>query len=301
MRVAIIAWTPIAGAPWQQWNCLQKYGKEYCPNLQVRYIQQRNRYGDGRVFPADLLLSSSQAKNWIRNADVVHIHNYLPKELTGLVDPKKQRVVLTLHSCPRQGTWKQAMAVAHATYCIRQNMQMREYKDFPTLPNMYDVWEHKPAPKREFDVIKIVYCPSNKLPTEHVASKAYNDVMPVLNELKDRKDVELIHFTNVAYLENIKRKQPAHIVIDDICQKHDTFHLTSLEGASHAQAVLTSLKTSHGYPFIETTPATLRSNLLSLLNDKQGLYKIMKESRAWAEEVWDPKIQVQEFIEAYQG
>lgn len=299
MKIAIISWTPIAGAPYQQWLCLKKYGREICPNLNVRFIQQRHRYQDGRVFPKDALFHETGIKGFIKNADVVHLHNYFPKELMSFVDKRRQRVICTLHSVPRQGTWKTAQLASHQTYSIRQHMQMREYDGFPTLPNMFDIWEWKPAPKRDFDVIKIIYCPSNKLPTEHRASKAYHDVMPVLGRLAQRSDIELIHFTNQEYRRNLELKRPGHIVIDDICGPHDTYHLTSLEGAAHAQAVLTSLKAKHGYPWIETNVATFERNLMALIDDRKKLYEHMKATRAWAEANWDPRVQVREFLKAY--
>jgi hypothetical protein len=300
MKVAIISWTPIAGAPFQQWHCLKKYGKEILPSLQVRFIQHRNRYADGREFPKDLLLHESAAKNWIRSADVIHVHNYAPKELLRLIDKKKQKVVVTLHSCPRQGTWRDALKLADRAYTIRQPMQMREYKDFPTLPNMFDVWEWAPAPKREFDIINVVYCPTNRQDLSHAASKGYMIVMPFLTMLqRRRKDVRVIHFEGVGYLENIRRKREGHIVIDDIV--HDTYHLTSIEGASHAQVVMTGLNTRHGYPFMETTQQRLSDNMARLLDDRRYLYEMMKAHRAWAEQYWNPRAHCKEFIEAYQG
>ncbi len=294
MKVAIYSHTPIAGSPFLQYQCLKKYS-----NLELQHIQHRNEYKDGRVFPKDLLLSDRRATHWLRNADVVHLHNYLPSEIRIHLNPKRQRIIATLHSIPRQGNWQEVIKIAHKVFTIRQPMQQREYKGFPTLPNMFDVWG-VPVPKKVYtNVINIVYCPTNKHPNSAPGSKGYLTVMPFLEALKkERKnDVNIISHSNMEYYKNLAIKQEGHITIDDICGA--TFHLTSLEACSTQQTVLTSCPKDWGFPFVYTTLSNLREKVEYLLDNRDMLERISKESRAWMEKNWNPVDQVKEYIKAY--
>lgn len=298
MKLVIYAHTPIAGAPWNQYLCLKKYAPS---NIQVRFIQQRVQYKDGRSFPKDLLLSDPSARKVLREADVVHIHNYLPSEVRSLINPRKQRVIGTLHSVPRQGNWAEMMKFCSKTFCIRQPMQMREYTDFETLPNLFDIWAYKPVAEKTYDgTVNIVYCPTNKHADNVLASKGYHTVMPLLATIqKERGEnvVKLISFTNTEYLTNLRLKSEGHITIDDICGA--TFHLTSLEGCCTQQAVLTSCPKEWGFPFTYTTLSNIKEKIDYFLDNRDKLAYAARNTRQWVEQNWNPQVQVAEYINAY--
>jgi hypothetical protein len=294
VKVAIYSTTPIAGAPWLMYHCLKKYADD----IDVRHIQQRNRYGDGRVFPKDMLINNSDAKNFIKKADVVHIHNYLPPELEKLIDFKCQKVVATLHSIPRQGNWKHLIDKADETYCIRQPMQMAEYRGFKSLPNMFDIWQWFPLPNKQYDgTIGIVYCPSNKHQDDKRASKGYHTVMPIIERLAKRGDINLIHHTNVEYFKNLRLKREGHIFIDDIIGKG--WHLTSIEGAAFGGISLNNTPATMGYPFVETNKFNIEETLMKYINNRQLLQQKSAEARKWLEDNWNPVEQVREYMQVY--
>jgi len=294
VKVAIYSTTPIAGAPWLIYHCLNKYADD----IDVRHIQQRNRYGDGRVFPKDMLINHADAKNFIRKADVVHVHNYLPPELEQLINFEKQKVIATLHSVPRQGNWRHLISKAHEVYCIRQPMQMAEYRGFKSLPNMFDIWQWFPYPNKTYDgQIGIVYCPSNKHQDDKIASKGYHTVMPILEKLNKRGDIKLIHHTNVEYFKNLRLKREGHIFVDDIIGKG--WHLTSIEGATFGAISLNNTPSKMGYPFVETNNKNTEEVLMRYINDRALLEQTGKAAREWVEEHYNPVEQVKEYMEVY--
>lgn len=294
VKVAIYSTTPVAGAPWLMYHCLKKYAD----GIEVRHIQQRNRYGDGRVFPKDLFISQPEGKGFIKQADVVHIHNYLPPDLEQMINFKKQKVVATLHSCPRQGNWKHLIEKADEVFCIRQPMQLAEYKGFNSLPNMFDIWQWFPFPNKCYsEKIGIIFCPSNKHPNNKVASKGYHTVMPVLEQLQKRDDIKIIHHTNVEYFKNLSLKREGHIVVDDIIGKG--WHLSSIEGAAFGQVSLNNTPKNLGYPFIETNQNNIKEVLMRFINDRQLLEHTARAARKWLEKNWDPRQQVSEYMEVY--
>lgn len=297
MKVVHYATTPVAGAPFQQVQCLKKYS-----NVEVRLVNQRIQYKDGRVFPKDLLIAEQEAREAVRNADVVHLHNYLASEVKPLLNRTRQKIIATLHSIPRQGNWQDLMTFAHKTYCIRQPMQLREYKGFDSLPNLFDVWDYLPPADKDYNgVIKIVYCPTNTYGPPGPGSKGYPVVMPFFEKIKKEygSQIELIHHRNVEYHKNLRLKSEGHITIDDICGS--TFHLTSLEACCTAQAVLTSVPKEWGFPFVYTTLSNYEEKIRYLLENRDKLRSIAQASRRWIEQNWNPQIQVQEYIRAYGG
>lgn len=292
MRVVLVSKYPVGGAVWQQWQCLQKY-----TDLEVRYICHQPHYRDGRVFPHDLLWSLGEARQVLQAADVVHIHNDL-----GGVGPylnrRRQRLVATLHSVPCPQSWRQVLPVVHRAYCIRQPMQMRAYPRMATLPNLFDSWRWTPPPQRA-TVVRVIFCPSTFLAGEAPQAKGAPQVLPILQRLQAEGVLQMIHFQGMPYLENLQRKRPGHLVIDDVLPTHQTFHLTSLEGAAFGQAVLTSVPQQEGYPFRETTVATLEATLRLAASRPDLVATWGQQARQWMETVWDPRSQVQEFLTAY--
>ena len=296
MKVAIYSTTPVAGAPYQQYECLKRYAE----GVEVRHIQQRNRYADGRSFPKDLFITESKGRDWIKGADVIHVHNYLPQDLERLIDFKRQKVVATFHSFPRQGNWQHTMNRARKAYCIRQPMQIAEYKELSSLPNMFDIWTWYPETNKNFKgKINIVYCPSNKHPNKQKASKGYETVHPLLTRLGARPDVGIISHTNMEYIHNLRTKRAGHLVIDDIIAP--TWHLTSLEGAAFGAVSLTGVPREQGFPFVETNQWNVEETINRFLDNRELMEHAGKKARAWLEDNWNPKEQVKEYIKVYEN
>ena len=297
MKVAIYSHTPIACAPFLQFQCLQKYAGN---KIQVRFIQRTNQYRDGRLFPKDLLFHEPAALLWLKEADVIHIHNYLPRELSRRINRQHQKVIATFHSVPRQGNWQELMRFSAKNFVIRQPLQMREYKNFSTLPNLFDIWSYtKPPLKTYTGTLNIVYCPTNKNPNTTPGTKGFLSVMPILDQLKKEHgdEINIISHSNMEYYENLRQKALGHITIDDIIG--ETFHLTSLEACCTGQAILTSTPPSWHYPFVYTTLQTLKERLDYLINHREFLEFTANLSRTWLEKNWNPKAMVNEYIDAY--
>ncbi len=294
MRVCIYSSLPVAGAPFQQFQCLKKY-----TNLDVRYVVQKDKYNDGRVFPHDLFLTDEEGQEYLRSADVVHLHNDLPLHVEKMLTKSRQKIIATLHSSPPSPMWNHMRSYAHKAVVIRQPLQMRGHPSLGTLPNLFDIWDSMPLEGKTYtDAIGVVYCPTNRLPPTRIGSKGYATVLPLLRTLekKYKKDVFLIHHTAVEYTKNLHLKRQGHICIDDVISS--TFHLTSIEGLCTGQAVLTSVA-SDNYPFVYTTPLTLTNNIESLLAQRSVLESHAQKNRQWVEDHWNPVDMVNEYLALY--
>ena len=170
MIVTLYCRTPMAGAVYQQWQCLSKY-----TDHDVRMVTEKERYPDGRVFPTDLLYQKDNKEiiERIRTSDVVHIHNYLSEYLQPIIDKGKTKVIATFHSVPRMNYWKQLSDYAHKSFVIRQPFQMREYLNFNTLPNLFDIYSVNHSINMSGKIV-IGYAPSNRMSNSHPGTKGFN-------------------------------------------------------------------------------------------------------------------------------
>ncbi|MCK4814196.1 hypothetical protein KA005_00375, partial [bacterium] len=254
-------------------------------------ISGTNRYNDGRKFPYHILLTSPNgtAMQILQESDLWHIHNYLVPQL--IVNRRNQKVIAQFHSLPRLGNWQQLMNFADVNYTIRQPNQKKEYK-LKDLPNIIDPDEYRPIRRRT--PIKIAFAPSTRAPVGHPASKGYNEVKAILNNVANKRDVEIVWIEGKPYDINLRLKQNSHIIIDDVITGN--WHRTSLEGACFGCVILNKVMKT---PFIYTTLATLEERLLRLVDNSSILNDFQENTRLWVLQHWHAIDCVKEYIQAY--
>jgi hypothetical protein len=125
---------------------------------------QKNTYHDGRVFPYDMLFEDQGAQEYLRSADVVHLHNDLPLHVERLLTRSRQRIIATLHSSPPSPMWKHMRSYAHKAVVIRQPLQMRNHPSSATLPNLFDIWDYLPLEGKTYTNTIGIVLSTNKLP-----------------------------------------------------------------------------------------------------------------------------------------
>lgn len=295
MNIVHFSKTPLAGAPYQQYVCLNKYGPD---GLYVRLVNNTNRYADGRVFPHDLLFNSPEAVEVIKQADVIHIHNYLLPTLKDIINSKKQKVVATFHSSPRMGNWQELVKFANILCAVNQPMLVREYSQvgFNYLCNLFDIYDYIPKYHKSIGTkIKIVYTNTKGSPR----SRGFAAVKTILDkfqkEFKQYVDIQLVE--GVPYLDNLEIKRHCDILIDDVTTNPGTFHLTSIEGACFGCVVLTGV--GKGYPFTETFIDQLWDRLKHFVQYPTEIKKAGDVNRKWVEEFWNPKDILKDYLRVY--
>ena len=286
MKLAIYSRTPLAAAPWELYKALKKY-----TSIDVSFISNTDRYNDGRIFPHHLLLTSpnGNAMRVLQESELWHVHNYLTPQL--IVSKKNQKIMAQFHSLPRLGNWQQLMNFADVSYTIRQPNQKKEYR-LKDLPNIIDPDEYRPVRRRT--PIKIAFAPSTRAPVGHPASKGYNEVKAILNNVANKRDVEIVWIEGKPYDINLRLKQNSHIIIDDVITGN--WHRTSLEGACFGCVILNKVMKT---PFIYTTLATLEERLLRLVDNSSILNDFQENTRLWVLQHWHAIDCVKEYIQAY--
>jgi hypothetical protein len=277
----------VAGAPWETMKCLRKYA-----GLDVRWICQHNTYGDGRVFPYDILYNintKDECYKLISEADVVHMHVDHPFEDESILLGKK--MVIQHHSVPKRGTYHYYKKFGGVYYTVRQPWLEREYPDLPTLPNLMDIEEYKPI-NRQNEKPKVVFAPSNNWPMEQVGTRAKASVDSILRSFGNSIVVE--SYMGVPYLRNLEIKRQSDILIDDVV--NDTFHKTTLEGCCFGLAVITSWKSlGWHHSNLSSLPDTLRE----LVENRKKLEASQHKSREWILNEWHPEKLSQAYVDVY--
>lgn len=286
MKICIYSKTPLAAAPWELYKALKKY-----TNHEVAYINERNNYNDGRIFPFHLLWNSDNgiASKILDESDLWHVHNYLSPVLIQHKD--SQKVLAQFHSLPRLGNWRKLMSFADAYYTIDQPLQLKEYK-LKGLPNIIDPDEYRPI-KRQSKV-RIAFAPSSRAPIGHMMSKGYNEVKGILNSVASKKDIEIEWIERLPYEENLKRKQRSDILIDDVVTGN--WHRTSLEGLCFGCVVLNR---NESMPFVYADLDSLEATLINLVDNIPNLRCLQEFSRLWVLQNWHPIEKLKTYISAY--
>jgi len=174
-------------------------------------------------------------------------------------------------------------------------MQQKEYVGLRALPNLIDPEEYVPAEHSNMDVSgkpAIVYAPTNKWASQAKGSKAYSDVIRILNDFRQDAIVDI--FSDVSYEANLRRKRFSDIVIDDVVG--NTFHRTALEGCCFGLAVITSHRASG---FFSSDLAGLPGALRTLIKNPMALQKYKQKSREWVQANWHPRNLCAMYVEAY--
>jgi len=285
MKVVMLSRTALASAPYETMKCLNKY-----TDLEVRWIALKTSYNDGRVFPSDIIYNRNKKEcmDIINSADILHIHN---EPFPLLPDQLKKKMLVQFHSVPKRPSCQELMKKTRHYYTIKQPLQEFHYSGMNSLPNLIDCYEYKPI-KRNIDKLKVVFAPTNKWKVTMAGSKGYEEVQKIIFDFKN--DIHFDIFSDLAYTENLLRKQDSDIIIDDIINQ--TFHRTSLEGCCFGLVVLTNCNKSG---FLCTNLATLKNNLYHLIKNRKMVDDLKIKSRQWIENEWNPKEMCKYYVDAY--
>jgi len=287
MKVVMMSKTPLAGAPYENMCCLNKY-----TDVKVRWICWRDRYADGRVFPSDLIWGrdTQACREVLKEADIIHIQNEIFNNADNIICDKRKLV--QFHSVPKRRTYDTFASMTKHVYTLSQPLQRREYHGLAGLPNMMDPEKYKPVDSRNWDRVRITFAPTNKWNINMIGTKGMHEVTDVLNRLGGIADIKI--YSSVSYVDNLDIKRNSDILIDDVI--NNTFHRTSLEGSCFGLAVITSTG-EEGW--IKCNIRNLEGTLRRLINDRDELMKWKDKSRQWIEKWWHPIDMCEKFVRAY--
>lgn len=323
LNILHLSETPLSGAPYRLMK-VQRLGGH-----NARLINHRVRY-NGRtnmVYPHDILLqrdcdcctdgvfNREEIYSLFDSADILHFHNNVHDVFLLKLYPqlrkylKSKHVVFQVHS-PRESLKYVEKDINNKdvnTRLVIAQFQARQYKDFTVVPNAIDITDPLYSPKDyENEVPHIVYSPSNTN-LKGWNDKGFRDVMRVLERLpKDKCTYDVI--TNTPHLKCIERKKKGDIAIDELVT--GSYHLCTLEGLSHGQAVFCSVDSltvkalmkvaPAAFPVISSSPRTMQTDIETLIERPDLIRHYRAITRKFMEDYWSPQQINEHYIKAYQ-
>lgn len=292
LKVVQLSSNPISASPYELNKLLQS-----SVLIESRFISGTDKYQaidnvPARHFPCELLWNKDRERciRLIQEADIIHCHNTIfPENLKDYIQPH-QKVVVQLYSVHRDALKEQidaALSIANIIVIADQSWQKTVYKNISTT--------YLPLVKTQFNKGKksnirplIIYAPTNKYDLTHIYSKGYNEVISIINKLKNRYNFDFKLIEGVDYQENLDLKKDGDIFIDDIINEN-AFHGSSIEGAAYGGISLTNYS-GEDYPFYKTDLNTLESNLIDLVSNPDKLKEEQSKLHKWFKTVYYPSL-----------
>lgn len=318
MNVVHITENPIAGAPLNLSRCLNKYQSH---KVKSRCIAQSDR-NENRVFGADLIIDSTPypvLKAVLEQADIIHFHNFYQNQHLFRKHPEFWKIVMQkqrvwqVHS-PRETAWirlEDALEDKHMEKLVIGQYHPRQWPECKIVPNVIDIWDERLMPDWSVinEIPRVVYSPS-RIGFKGWDNKGFEETVPVLQKFVDDRLITAEVIYDRPYEECLEKRKKADISIDETVT--GSYHLCSLEslaaglitiaGLDEMQiSTLKDLTDSSDLPWSVATPKTLESVILGHLIAGKPIRATRKESRAWMEKYWDPKIMTRKFTDIYEA
>lgn len=229
--------TPLVGAPSKISKTLRKIGYESFAVAISDYPKNGPLYkkftDDVSVFaessPEQLELIHSR----IENADIIHIHNDLPRHVLELVLKlnTKAKFVYQVHSPLREGPLyyerSEVIGLPFSDHLVVAQYQPRHYQTYRAVPNLVD-FKHEVTLREDGQRLRVMFSPS------HTRSGRWNAKYSEKVE-KDLKALSQIGKIDLIWpeiplhpKELMDLRKSVHVTIDEVMT--GAFHQVSLEG-----------------------------------------------------------------------
>lgn len=299
IKIVQLTSNPVGGSPYELYDLLNRKSRSiesYLISGAKEYPKKENHLK--RQFPYTWLWyqNKQKCKAIIQKADILHCHNSIfPDNLKELKSPN-QKIILHLYSVNRkvlETKIEKVKDICDFIVIADQPWQKSVYQD---ISNYY-----LPLVK-SFDfssnisnkVPIVVYAPTNRYDENHLYSKGYHRIVPILEKLENKIKLKIIE--GVPYLKNLAEKAEADIVIDDVVND-EVFHGSSLEAVC-SNAVPVTNYGSDDYPFYKTNINNLLERLKSLLK-RNNLKREKKRIKKWAEKNYNENILLEKYEHFY--
>ncbi len=317
IKVVQITENPIAGAPISLSKALNKWQSS---KVQSRHIAASDR-NENRIFDHDLLIGEGHKEEIfqvIRDADVIHMHNFWQNQELFRKWPELWPVVMSKKRCWQAHTqrdigWmsmEDGINDKGAKHLVIAQYHPRLYPECTVVPNIVDIFDPRLTPVATTNALpRVVYSPS-RIGFTGWDNKGYHETVPTLQKLVNENLITAEVIYNKPWAECLAKRSQADIAIDEIVT--GSYHLCSLESLAQGKVtiagldalqvqVLKDLTGSDDLPWVIANPTTIESVLRELAMNREGVEEIKKRSRMWMESNWHPKLMTDIFVKIYEG
>ena len=318
-----IARTSLAGAPIRLVKALNKY-TPYKARL-LDFIPLKMEDGEYK-FPEDLDWyvpeNREEAKELIKNADIIHFHHYMDLEINPfLVNFKKEtkpgcKFIRQFHSSYEfinrsEIRFEENYKKDTLAKIVIPHYPERTFLNLEIAPNIIPIDEEYCKPFRTNNrKLKVMYSASCTTPRldERWATKGYPEVSAILKELSKKLDFEYVEISNTQFYETMNLKRQCDIVVGDTVT--GSYHLTELEALSMGKPCLTYLDArsamtfmntfkTKDIPFVNVYMDEIENALTELIKNKELREDIGRFSREWMEKHYKEEILIKQYTDIY--
>jgi len=315
MNILHISQTPLVAAPSKVNQAINQYTsyKSECLILEDYNGNKKNKFINNAILYTDT--SKKKIIDLINQTDIIHIHNNINKDFIALLikhtKNKDIKFIYQTHSYPKEGPLffdrSLAMPFRFSKKLAVAQYQPRFHLDFVMVPNII---LQKPSFKPNYDKkIKIIYSPAQKNSGGRWSTKYSKELNDTLDYFKNSKEVDIVDISGIHPNELYQIRLNTDITIDEIST--GGFHQVSFEGLCAGNIVINgadfisreimkSISKNKEYaPFVYARNRTIKEVLLKLIENREKLNQIKKESYNYFIENLQPEFLVKRYIEVY--
>lgn len=229
--------TPLVGAPSKISNSLNKVGYESSAVALTDYPKNGPLY---KKFTEDVTVLADSSReqldvvySQIERADIIHVHNDLPRQTVDLVLKLNTRAnfIYQVHSPLREGPLyyerAETIDLPFSSHLVVAQYQPRHYQSYRAVPNLVD-FKHGVSLREDGQKLKVIFSPSHSRDGRWNA-KYSEKVEKDLRALVQLGKIDLIWpETPLHPKELMNLRKSAHVTIDEVVT--GAFHQVSLEG-----------------------------------------------------------------------
>lgn len=292
-RVLHVSPTPLVDAPRKISDSINSY---------TEYISDSFVFNDypgklKNLFSFNTLLFNKSKKlilELIKNADIIHIHNFLTLEQEQIILKYSKSDVLfvyQVHSPLREGPifseYAEDGKIHFDSKCVVAQYQPRLYKNYKIVPNII-LQEPSKNLIQENEKPKILFSPAHTRTGGRWNDKTIPKVDELLKSLSALEQIELINTETYTPHELYQLRKRCHISIDEIVT--GAYHQISLEGLCSGNVVINNsdvfsdlmlkfiIHSNQEIPFYKVNIHNITEKLYTLISDKDLIRKYQNSS-----------------------
>ncbi|MEL0439190.1 hypothetical protein [Phycobacter sp. K97] len=297
VHVLHISPSALAGAPGMLSEALSDFGHvESSVHFRAGdHGNQRDIFSPESIPVKDARADKALFMMHFKNADVVHVHNFIPNFVLKWMSEEKKRdckYIFQVHSPryerPVYDDLSDFHGIRFSEKLVISHFHPRHYPDFEIIPNcLYRKAFAKKPHVILSDALRIQFSPSGRS-TGRWSAKSSQVFDQAIDFLKNDKRFEFAVFEGVSPQNLSHRRFLADVTIDELVT--GSYHLVSYEGLAAGTVVLNNADTvstdmfqigfrSPPPPFLKCDPLGLHELLMELHRDREKLLELRTKSR----------------------
>jgi hypothetical protein len=241
----------------------------------------------------------------VSDSDIVHYHQHIfPKFFLD------KKTAIQYHAQPAGYKPQVTHRELNGRKLVVCNYQALYYCDAQIVPNMLDIWDDTHLfPKKNNSKIRILFTSASETPSGW-GYKGSKEVLEALRAIKQKfgVGVESQFITNQPYSEIMKNMRMAHFFIGDCAS--GAFHQSEIQALACGAVCFSAIKPeveriilnftgAKRLPIIKTSVSTLVDDITKTIENGNIRMDLATEGREWVEKYWDPRKQVNEYLNFY--